>query len=142
MSKYSKKDFMALQNAWNICLSKYLAANTLGERLNIIDDWRDSLVDVKPSGILALRTTYEHWEENDWLKDCKTKLIRWKQNNPFEAKDIDEVKREFNDIKQERNYLRFREIMQVIQNSGIGLGTGETGGMGHYVGPKDLEKFV
>ena len=130
MSKYSKKDFMALQNAWNICLSKYLTANTYEERLNIIDDWRDSLVDVKPDGKLALRSTYEEWEENTWLNDCKQKTTKWKRDNPFESKDPDEVIREFNDIKMEHNYLRFRKIMQVIQNSGIGLGMGKE--RGHY----------
>ena len=130
MSKYSKKDFMALQNAWNICLSRYLTSQTLEERLTIIDDWRDSLVDVKPDGKLALRSTYENWEEHTWLKDCKQKLADWKRDNPFESKDIDELRREYEDIKKEQNYLRFREIMQTIQHSGIGLGMGKE--RGHY----------
>lgn len=128
MSNYSKKDFMALQNAWNICLSRYLASQTLEARLNIIDDWRDSLIDVKlitvGDGKKALRSRYEQWEEKTWLRDCKLELAKWKIKNPFESKDKDEVKREFNDIKMERNYIRFRKIMQVIQDSGIGLGVG------------------
>lgn len=136
MSKYSKKDFMALQNAWNICLSKYLTAQTYDERLTIIDDWRDSLVDVKTDGKLALRSTYETWEEHTWLRDCKLRMVKWKENNPFSAKDLDECRREFADIKMEHNYLRFREIMQVIQNSGIGLG------MGKERGQYELSGFV
>ena len=125
-SAYGKKDFMALQNAWNICLSKYLTAQTHEERLTIIDDWRDSLVDVKTDGKMALRSTYEQWEEHTWLHSCKLQMVKWKQDNPFSSKDKEECRREFNDIKKERNYLRFRRIMQVIQDSGIGLGTGAT----------------
>ena len=133
---------MALQNAWNICLSKYLTAQTYEERVYVIDDWRDSLVDVKSDGKLALRSNYEDWEEKTWLSNCKNKMMQWKQSNPFESKDSDECRREFADIKMEQNYLRFRRIMQVIQDSGIGLGTGESMGKGFYVGPENLENFV
>ena len=123
-----KKDYMALQNAWNICLQKYLTSPSKLERMEIIDDWRDSLVDVKPEGLLALRTNFEYWEERTWFNECIEQLEKWKKKYPFEAKDKEEENREFEDIKIDRNYLRFKKIMQVIQDSGIGLGTGSGGG--------------
>jgi len=82
---------MALQNAWNVCVLRYLGTNDKETRYHIINDFRDAIVDIKPDGAKALRKTFEEWEQN---------------------------------------HLRFRKIMQVIQDSGIGLGAGKE--RGHY----------
>ena len=142
MTTRSKKDYMALQNAWNICVIRYLTSYE-DERLRIIDDFRDSLVDIKPDDTeneKNLRTTYENWEKNIWLPDCKKELDSWVKVNSFEAGDITNLHKQYEFIKRNNNYKRFRKILQVIQDSGIGLG--QSGGEGHYVGPTDIDRFT
>lgn len=122
MSKY-KKDYLALQNAWYTLVLKYIGSNN-NERTGIIDDFRDSLVDEKPEGVKALRSSYEKWELGYWIPFCENKLMEWMKQYPFESQIHDNTMQELQNIRQDYNYLRYRKIMQIIQDSGIGLGQG------------------
>lgn len=125
MSKQYSKDYMALQNAWNICVMRYLSTSPDSiERINIMDDFRDSLIDIS-TGDKALRSKYEDWERDVWQKEVNQELGFWVKNNSFESKDEDSLRRQGLVIKKNNNYKRFRKIMQVIQDSGIGLGRGK-----------------
>ena len=129
MNTRYKKDYMALQNAWNICVMKYLATSYDDERLKIVDDFRDALIDIKPEdpeNKKNLRTTYENWEKDIWIPACKKELNNWVKVNSFEAGDTTNLYTHYEFIKRSNNYKRFRKIMQVIQDSGIGLGQGSS----------------
>ena len=124
MGKYNK-DYLALQNLWNVCALRYLGTNSRSERLSIVDDFRDTLIDIKTEGEKSIRSNYEKWETDYWVPFCEQKLRRWIENNPFEARIQDNKLQEFQSIKQDFNYMRYRKIMQLIQDSGIGLGQGK-----------------
>lgn len=123
MSKY-KKDYLALQNLWNVCALRYLGSQSMSERMHVVDDFRDSLIDIKPDGNQAIRSQYERWEQEYWIPFCKKRLSEWIQGNPFESRVDSKKLQEFQNIKQDFNYMRYRKIMQLIQDSGIGLGQG------------------
>jgi len=125
MSKNYNKDFLALQNLWNVCALRYLGSMDKESRMIIIDDFRDSLIDITIEGKKAIRSNYEKWEEEFWIPFCKSKLLEWVKDNSFESRVKDNKIREFGNIKKDFNYLRFRKIMQLIQDSGIGLGQGK-----------------
>lgn len=121
----SKSDYIALQNLWYTCSDNYLKTNDKSMRVRIIDDFRDTLVDITPDGCKSIRSLYKKWEENVWLPLCKKQLDMWAYSNPFEARVYEQRKQEENNIKEEFNHLRYRMILQIIQDSGIGLGQGK-----------------
>jgi len=121
---------MALQNAWNVCVLRYLGTNDNEARYYIINDFRDAIVDIKPDGAKALRKTFEEWEQEEWIPLCQKQLNLWIHDNHFEAQINKNQIDEYQNIKHDYNHLRFRKIMQVIQDSGIGLGAGKE--RGHY----------
>jgi len=123
MNKYNR-DYLALQNLWNVCALRYLGSISKSERVHIVDDFRDSVIDIKPDGLKAIRSNYDNWEKNEWMPFCKGKLLIWMQNNPFESRIEENKIQEFENIKMDFNYMRYRKIMQLIQDSGIGLGQG------------------
>ena len=142
MSKRHTKDYMALQSAWNICVMRYLSVSPDSvERVNVMDDFRDSLIDIKETGNEALRSNYEEWEQDEWMLEVNQNLAIWVKHNSFEAKEEDSFRRQEIIIKKNLNYKRFRKIMQIIQDSGIGLGQGGSG-RGYDVGPDNIEKFT
>lgn len=124
MNKY-KKDYLALQNLWNVCALRYLGSMSEEERMYVVDDFRDSLIDIKPEGNQAIRSSYEKWERDEWVPFCKKKLDEWCYYNSYESQVEDNKIHEYENIKQDYNYLRYRKIMQIIQDSGIGLGQGK-----------------
>lgn len=124
MSKY-QKDYLALQNLWNVCALRYLGSMSKEERTTVVDDFRDTLIDIKQEGEKAIRSRYEQWETDYWIPLCKAKLAEWLQYNTFEGKVEENKMQEFENIKKDYNYLRYRKIMQLIQDSGIGLGQGK-----------------
>lgn len=140
MNKY-KKDYLALQNLWNVCALRYLGSMDKNERMSIVDDFRDTLINIKDEGVQAIRRQYDKWEENEWIPFCKSKLIAWIHNNTFESQVESNKIQEFESIKMDYNYMRYRKIMQLIQDSGIGLGQGSSG-KGYYAGPENIEKFT
>jgi len=153
MSKQYKTDYIALQNLWFICSQAYIEAYFDGDMercFSIINVYRDTLIDITPLNEKnkdeqwkkAIRFKYEKWESEYWIPYCKTKLAEWIKYNSFESKVEDNRRREFENIKKEYNHLRYRKIMQIIQDSGIGLGQGSGGGKGFNVGPKDPGKFT
>lgn len=116
--RYDKRDYYALQDGWRICRDRYLNSIDPEERIKIINDFRDSLVDISDTGKTALRTNYEEWEKT-WYPECEQILAN---TIDLEIEDITTITIERQLIYQERNYLRYRKIMQIIQDSGIGLG--------------------
>ena len=120
-----KNEYQALQNTWYACVNRYLSTIDENERLQLVDDFRDALVDIKPDGQTALRKIYEHWEQNTWIPACKKELDTWVKANSFEAGDITNLHKQYEFIKRNNNYKRFRKIMQVIQDSGIGFGNAD-----------------
>ena len=140
--RFNTRDYYALQVGWVRCRDMYLEAIKFDNRelqVRIIDAWRDSLVDVS-EGKRALRSNYEDWENNEWKVLCNNRFDKWTESDPFEATNPQSVRDESERIAQELNPLRYRKILEIIQNSGIGLGT--KSGLGYYVGPKDKEKFT
>jgi hypothetical protein len=123
--RYNKKDFLALQNLWNVCALRYLGSISKEERVIIIDDFRETLIDIRPDGDQAIRKNYDDWEKNEWIPYCNAILNGWIKNNSFEAKIEANKENERDIIKQENNYIRYHKILQLIQNSGIGLGQGK-----------------
>lgn len=125
MSKDFKKDYLALQNLWHVCALRYLGSNSMSERMKIIDDFRDCLIDIKSEGKKAIRSKFEEWETDTWIPFCNSELLKWTQYNVYAARIKNKKDDEFENIKQDYNYQRFRKIMQLIQDSGIGLGQGK-----------------
>jgi len=122
MKGFDKRDYIALQNTWLTCILEYLKETSEDHRFSIIDDFKDSLVDVQPKGNLALRNNYDEWERDEWKEMCKIHLFNWKKENSFQAAVKENIIKEYEKIKLDYNYLRYRKIMQIIQDSGIGLG--------------------
>lgn len=124
MGKY-KSDYLALQNSWYVCVLRYLGSMDKTSRICVVDDFRDSLIDIKPEGVKAIRSNYDRWESDEWIPFCKKKLMEWVRGNPFESRIEENKMQEFENIKMDYNFLRYRKIMQLIQDSGIGLGQGK-----------------
>ena len=144
MSKY-KTDYIALQNLWYKCSEMYLDSlfrNDKTRAMSIIEGFKDTLVDIDDDGKRAIRKNYDTWEEQKWHPFCETKLINWMNNNPFESRIEENKIQEFENIKMDYNYMRYRKIMQLIQDSGIGLGQARTGGGSYNVGIDNIEEFT
>lgn len=137
-----KTDYIALQNLWFTCADTYNKTPNKSMRFSIINDFRDNLVDIEPEGKKALYSKYIEWEENIWLPLCKKKLAVYVKENSFHGRMIENQKREYRRIQEDLNSLRYHKILQLIQDSGIGLGQGGTGGGSFNVGPKDTKKFT
>ena len=54
-----KRDYIALQNIWVMNIQAYLTERNEDARYEIVDDFKDSLVDVTPDGPMALRSKYD-----------------------------------------------------------------------------------
>jgi len=121
-SKFDKRDYYAFQALWQELAHRYIQASNPEERYGIVNTFRDSLINIQ-EGLRALRSIYEKWEKDVWLVFCDDKLERWKNDNPFEASDEKAVEDEAEQIRSEYNYMRYKKILQIIQDSGIGLGT-------------------
>jgi len=121
MSK-DKSDYFALQLAWQKSVYHYLDNWDIEIRYKAINDLITSLVDIKKDGPKAIYSNYMRWENEYWLPLCKKGLDEWINFNSFEAKLEENKKNELENIKRELNHLRYHEILQIIQNSGIGLG--------------------
>jgi len=138
----TKKEFMAIQSIWYACVLRYISTSpdNLNERTKIIDDFRDTLIDIKPNDDIDketgkknyknLRRRYDEWEANEWLPDCIEELHRNVKQDPFFYGDEDSKEKRLDTIKHQNNYKRLRKIMEIIQQSGIGLGTAKE--RGHY----------
>lgn len=122
-NKFDKRDYYAFQALWQDIAHRYIQTTDPEIRYEIVNTFRDSLIDIQPEGIRALRTIYEKWEKEEWEVFCEKELQRWKVSNPFEASDERSVQDERKQIKLEYNYMRYKKILQVIQDSGIGLGS-------------------
>lgn len=120
--KFDKRDYYAFQALWQDIAHRYIQTADIEIRYEIVNTFRDSLIDIQPDGLRALRTIHETWEEKKWEPFCEKELQQWKVANPFEASDERAVKDERRQIKLEYNYMRYKKILQVIQDSGIGLG--------------------
>lgn len=120
---FDKRDYYALQDTWRELVHQYINTFDPAERVLVMDDFRDSLVDIGKEK-KQLRTTYEEWEKTFFYPYCEEKIVHWIKQNPYESGLQDNVDQEYKLIIQEYNYLRFRKIRQVIQDSGIGFGTG------------------
>lgn len=126
MSFKQKSDYIALQNLWYTCSDTYLKVHNADARMVIVDDFRDTLLDISQTGTKAIRSRYETWENEVWLPLCEKRLSRWMRDNPYESRIADNCEMELNNIKRDLNFMRYRTIMQYIQDSGIGLGQGRT----------------
>ena len=140
MGGYDKRDYYAFQILWQENAHNYIQAMSLEEQYIIVNKFRDSLVDIALEGKRALRTRFTEWEEKEWIPFCKNALKEWMKEYPFEASDKKAKQDEYEQITKDYNYLRYRKILQLIQDSGIGLGTG--GSRGYDVGPKNKSKFT
>jgi len=58
------------------------------------------------------------------LKLCSDKHNEWIDKNHFESTNQQSFDDEYSRIQQKYNYLRYSKILQIIQDSGIGLGQG------------------
>lgn len=142
MSFKQKSDYIALQNLWYTCSDTYLKIQDRSARVKIIDDFRDTLLDITREGAKAIRSNYDMWEKETWLTMCREHLDEWVKRNPFEARVNNNRQLEYSNIKADLNYLRYRKIMQLIQDSGIGLGQGGSTGGSFNAGPKNKSKFT
>ena len=142
MSSRFNKDYLALQNLWFMCAVKYMDSEIDKMRMKIMDDFRDCLIDIKSEGKEAIRSNYERWEKDIWIPFCKSKLAEWIHDNAFEACIETNKVDEFENIKQDYNYQRYRKIMQLIQDSGIGLGQGSGGSKGYYFGADNHKEIT
>lgn len=119
MASKDKRDYYALQQGWRELEHLYNNAHTIEEKVIITDDYIDSLVD-EGTGKMALFSLYQRWEKNEWYSLVNKKFKKWQYYN-FHASESTE-ENEYNQIKQECNHLRYRQIRQIIQDSGIGFG--------------------
>jgi len=117
--------FQGLRDAWNVCVQRYLNIPSKEGRYFAIDDFIESLVDIKPEGARAIYSNFKKWEEDVWLPLCEEQLRQWAKYNPFDAQVSENEIREWTDIRYDNNYRRYHKILQLIQNSGIGFGRGK-----------------
>lgn len=119
--RVDKRDYYAFQALWQDIAHRYIQTINPEIKYEIVNTFRDSLIDIQPNGIRALRSIYEKWEKEEWLPFCEKEL--WKNLSPFEASDKRAIQNEREQIKIEYNYIRYKKILQIIQDSGIGLGS-------------------
>lgn len=125
-NKFDKRDYYAFQALWQEIAHRYIQTTESDTRYEIVNTFRDSLIDIQPEGVRALRSVYDKWEKEEWLVLCENKLERWEVSNPFEASDEKAIRNEKEQIQLEHNYMRYKKILQIIQDSGIGLGTSKS----------------
>lgn len=125
-NKFDKRDYYAFQALWQDLAHRYIQTVEPEIRYEIVNTFRDSLVDIQPDGKYALRSIYEKWEEKVWLVFCEKELQQWKIKTPFEADAEKSVLDEKEQILFEYNYMRYKRILQIIQDSGIGLGSSKS----------------
>ena len=125
MAKFSRA-YVALQNIWTELIHLYNNTFNPETRLAIVDDLINTLVDIEETGKKALYTRYKEWEKNEWNPIIKNRFNEWVDNNKLIADDYKRRTSEIREIKQEENPKRLHKIMQIIQDSGIGLGSGKT----------------
>ena len=125
-NKLDKRDYYAFQSLWQENAHTYIQSGSLDEQYNVINKFRDSLIDIAPDGVKALRTCYMEWEEKEWIPFCEDKFKEWEDTNSFEASDKIARHDEYNNIMKDYNYMRYRKILQLIQDSGIGLGSSKS----------------
>ncbi len=122
-NKFDKRDYYAFQALWQDLAHRYIQTTDPDTRYEIVNTFRDSLIDIQPEGVRALRSIYDKWEKEEWLVFCGKRLEEWKVSSPFEASDEKAIRNEERQIQLECNYMRYKKILQIIQDSGIGLGT-------------------
>ena len=123
--KPGSRDYYAFQELWRECGHLYNQSYlNKEEQFEIVNTFRNNLVDISREGIRALRSRYNYWETNSWLKLCQEKLDEWVKDNHFESTNNQSIEDEYSRIQQKYNYLRYSKILQIIQDSGIGLGQG------------------
>jgi len=143
--KQYKTDYIALQNLWFKCSEMYLDSlfgNDKEKSINVVEGFIDSLVDIDTDGKRAIRKNYDLWEKTEWIPLCKNKLSEWIKSNPFEARVENNKIQEYNSIKMDYNFLRYHKILQLIQDSGIGLGQARSGGGSFDAGVDNIEEFT
>lgn len=121
-TRYDKRDYYALQETWRDIIHQYTNTRDPRERVVIIDILRDSLVDVAETGKMALYSEYIEWEQI-WEKLVEQELHATIEEYPNDFQDDDDERRQKDIITQIFNYKRYMKIRQIIQDSGIGLGS-------------------
>ena len=123
MSKFKKEyksdPYGILRDALKVCVFRYLGCLDDDRREKILHDFYTTLVDLESKGAKAMRSTYEKWEQEEWVPICKNKLVDWIKNNEFESRVQDNIDREDEYIKQKNAWLKYQKIMQIITD-GIG----------------------
>jgi len=125
-NKFDKRDYYAFQALWQDIAHRYIQVVDPEIRYDIVNTFRDSLIDIQSDGSRALRAIYDKWEKEKWEVSCENELEQWKASNPFEASDERGVQDEQKQIRLEHNYERYKKILQIIQDSGIGLGSSKS----------------
>lgn len=125
MAKFNK-GYVALQNIWTELIHIYNNTFNPEIRVTIIDDLINTLVDIEETGKKALYSRYMKWQETKWDPIIENKLNIWIKNNRLISDDYQRRTNEKRELKQELNPRRLHKIMQIIQDSGIGLGSGKT----------------
>ena len=122
MIKKDIRDYYALQEGWQICRNQYLYSNSPQERVRIIDDWRDSLIDIEKESNKALRSSFDTWENTFFKKKIQVEFEQWCNDHAFENADDSIKEAQLQHIISMYNNLRYKKILQIIQDSGIGMG--------------------
>ena len=122
-NKFDKRDYYAFQALWQDLAHEYIHIKDKETRYEVVNTFRDSLIDIQIEGARALRSIYDDWEKNTWKAFIEKELYDWRKENPFEASDKKAAQDELEQLCYEYNYMRYKKILQIIQDSGIGLGT-------------------
>jgi hypothetical protein len=125
-NKFDKRDYYAFQALWQDIAHRYIQTTEIDIRYELVNTFRDSLIDIQPNGPRALRSIYEKWEKDIWSVFCEKELERWNESNPFESSDKRAVQDEKEQLLKDYNYMRYKKILQIIQDSGIGLGSSKS----------------
>lgn len=131
-----KTDYFALQTHWNCIINLYIYTQDKGFRIDIIDDLKDFLIDINTGdksneeefNKKQIRSNYFKWEREDWEPMIKAALKEYIKVNPEDFVTTEDIVNKEEKIKQDLNHLRIRKIIQLIQDSGIGLGGGKVRG--------------
>lgn len=121
MASKDKRDYYALQQGWRELEHLYNHAFSKEEQVEIIDNYIDNLVD-EGTGKMALFSLYLEWEKTNFKSFLLKKFKEWKYHNTFAAGDENIADSEMMYLRRDWNFLRYRQIRQIIQDSGIGFG--------------------